>query len=518
MRRSYFAFLNFATALLFAVATTAVGFVVTPLLLGWLGEERFGAARMLTGFFAYLSLLEFGLGGAVSPLLARAIHRGDQPAVASTLAAAFKAYARTASLSIVFGLALTFVIWRFHLVDVSSQNRRDLVVASLVSVVGFLMVPCIPFRSLLDARQNGFIINAILIFQCLLVAIASVLFASHGGGITGQAAATALGTAGFYAIVVFMARKHAGGFIGAARTPSAPGTKTEIRNLSLPTLVINISGRLSIMSDELIIGMIRGVALVPSFFIYQRLAALAKQQLEGMGGAVWAGMAGLYVQGRLEEFRASLLTTTKTLCVLGAGALAPIVAYNDVFVRLWVGTSPSRETMLICPVAALNAILVSLNSLWGWTFSGTGKVRLISAQAAIGTVVNLVVSVVLTKALGLAGPLLGTTVAYLALPLWYLPMLMKREFGVSIPRLALAALVPATIGCLMAAVLFTLRHNMIARGWISLLAEMAAAGTCTLAMAFAFSFNRDERMMWLARARWIAARLTGARRGALEPD
>ena len=81
--------------------------VSTPLLLGWLGEERLGAVRTATDLFGYLTLLELGLGGSLGPLLARALARGDRRALHHTMAAGTRAYLLLTVPVLAVGLALS---------------------------------------------------------------------------------------------------------------------------------------------------------------------------------------------------------------------------------------------------------------------------------------------------------------------------------------------------------------------------------------------------------------------------
>src|SRR5581483_1639314 len=55
-----------------------VALVATPLLLGWLGDERYGAVEAAAEWLGYVGLLEFGIGGALLPLIARAVAQRDQ--------------------------------------------------------------------------------------------------------------------------------------------------------------------------------------------------------------------------------------------------------------------------------------------------------------------------------------------------------------------------------------------------------------------------------------------------------
>ena len=100
--------LNFGTSALFLVVTIGRGAEGHAAADQVAGRE---AVRRLRGSsfdaYGYLTLLELGLGGAIGPLLARAIGQADERALRETVAAGARAYVRVALVTLAVGLALT---------------------------------------------------------------------------------------------------------------------------------------------------------------------------------------------------------------------------------------------------------------------------------------------------------------------------------------------------------------------------------------------------------------------------
>src|SRR5260370_1969042 len=72
---------GFLSGLAFAGMTVIVGLAATPLLLKWLGPERFGAFRAAGDWAGHLTIFELGLSWALIPLSARALGRSDFPSL-----------------------------------------------------------------------------------------------------------------------------------------------------------------------------------------------------------------------------------------------------------------------------------------------------------------------------------------------------------------------------------------------------------------------------------------------------
>src|SRR5262249_17783462 len=156
-----------------------------------------------------------------------------------------------------------------------------------------------------------------------------------------------------------------------------------------PALLLQLSGRLSILTDNLVVGGLLGAARVTSLHNTQRLASLCQTVLQGIGGATWAALAELHARGERQTFNPRLVELTRLVAILGAAALAPAVAYNRAFVKLWLGPDGPDFTYggdLVIAVAAVNVVLLAEQSLWAWCFSATGNVRYVVVPAVAAAV------------------------------------------------------------------------------------------------------------------------------------
>ncbi len=497
--------LNFATGLLGTALTIGVAFVTTPLLLRWLGTERFGAVRTAADWFGQIAIVELGLAGALAPLLAMAVGRGDEAALRRTMGAGVRAYLRVAVLAAAAGLLVTAVITR--LVPVSGTLVPDLRAACLIGVAGLLLYPLAPFRTLADASQRGWLINLASMLQSLTTTGAAVLLAWRGVGIAGQFAAMLLGQSLFFFIMTRDGiARHAGIARAALREPVDAEARTQIRNLNVPTLLFDLSGRAGLMTDNIVVTMVMGgPQFATPLFLTQRLIGIALKQLQGVGTASWAALGQLHALGRQDVFNARLVELTRLVSALAVSVLVPIAAYNHAFIALWVG-APSYGGAPVTILASVNALLLALVSLWGWCFSGTGKVATLVPIMLASAAINLAVGITATFVIGLPGPLLGTAVAIATTTLWFLPRQLRRDFGTPVGALARAAAMPLVWGAAPSVLIVLAAAWYPPAGWFALGSALAASFALLLGVWWFGELGGAERAHYAERVRMALRR------------
>jgi O-antigen/teichoic acid export membrane protein len=509
--------LNYASGMLFTVATLLTAFFTTPLLVGWLGGVRFIAYRTITDWYGYLTLLDFGLGAALSPLLARALGQGDTQTLQGTLATGIRAYLRLTLLILAVGLAMTpLIVWQ---VQVPRALVGDLRLAWIVSLLSFLPVGLAPFRTFAEARQRSYWVNVLMTVQCLLITALSLLFAWAGWGMTGQAWAFSLGIMAFFLMLAWDGLKRHPELLGSVLTaPSNREIRMAIWGLSVPSLLLSLSGRIGLLSDNLVAIGILGADPALSLFLTVRLASLVQVQLQSIGASSWAGLAELHARGDHDTFNRRLVELTTLVAVVGVAALGPIAAYGQPFFHLWMHGKPvvfGGNKVII--IASINAFLLGLFSLWGWCFAGTGQVRRLVAPTIVATVINLAASLLLTRWLGLIGPALGTLAANVTISLWWLPIQLRAVFGVSLRALFRAVAWPLVWGVPYAGALWWVGHVHKPWGWPGLIAEMGVAALAFLVVSGIAILSPTDRALWRLRLLSMAALMRGRAAGASAP-
>ncbi|MEA5575979.1 polysaccharide biosynthesis C-terminal domain-containing protein [Anabaena sp. UHCC 0451] len=504
MQRTGRSVVNFATGLMLQVMTLGIGIISTPLLLSWLGDERYGAFRAASDWGSYLNLLELGISGSLMALLAKAVGIGERQQIRLTLATGIRAYLKIMIVMVLAGVVLGVFITR--LVPVEGVLVSELQKGYWLGFFAIFLLPLSPFRLLADASQRSYFANVFIMFQSLLITGLGLLLARGGFGITGQYIAALAGNIGFQILMCWEGLRRYPDVFSAVKDYKAQASiEKKLWQLNWSTFTLNLSGRLGLFTDNIIISYSLSPATVVPFFVTQRLAALAQGQIQGIGNATWAALADLYAKGEIEKFNARLLELTRLVAVMGVTFMVSIAAYNHHFIRLWVGEDRFGGDGLTL-LAASNGFLLGLLSLWGWCFSGTGQQPKLVRPTTISAGINFLASILCTHFFGIIGPLLGTFIAFTSVSLWQLPLLMREVFGTSLKQLFLAVVQPLAVGIPYGLAVWWIAKNHIPWGWLGLTAEMGISAFIYLAVAWFFVLNQSERQQWNDRLNMLLSR------------
>lgn len=495
MSRTQKSTLNFGTSLLYTGVTLALGIFTTPLLLRWLGEERFGTFRVLQDWWAYSTIFEYGLGGALVARLAMVVSRNDARATRRLIATGLRMYVRVTLALLAMGLL--WIAFLPGLITVKNISTTELRMGGFVLLLAGLLLPLTVFRCLAEAKQRSYVVNLLLTMQSLLMTGLLLLAAWLGGGLIGQSLATTLVLVLLPTYLIYEARQQYPGILNEAVDQE---TAQDLQTLNGPTLLFNLSGRISLFTDNIVIAWGLGAWAVAPFFLTQRLANIALTQFQAIGNATWAGLVELHMQGESDVFRQRLLELTSFVSSVGIVVLVPLAAYNRYFVARWVGPenfAGEKVTLLSC----FNIWLWGIIALWGWPITGTGNIGKWVPYAFVAMLINVIVSIVGVLQLGFIGPLLGTTIGFVGIYSWSMPLVIKQVFQVRQADLWKSATAPLLWGIPYAILVWSLAHRLPPQNWFELLFWMATTALLGAASWWALGINRELRHLWVMRLR-----------------
>lgn len=472
--RSRRALLNFSFSFARNIVGTVLSLIATPFVLKMLGEERFGAFRLLLDWTSHLSILEFGLFSASLALLSKAATEG-QVSQAGTLRLIFRHY------FVIFAIQLCvyilFSLFIKYLIPVSPSLVPELQLSALIMSISLIFIMSQIYKAYLESAQKGYFVSIVLVIFNITYLGLSLLFAYYKYGLAGQSLAYVISLFISFVLFVFFAPQ-------VLKLLFKFGNNEHhhqlLKQQRFSHFVNELCSRISLMSDNIIVSLFMGATPVTAFFITQKSGSMMQQQLQHLSNSSWAALSELYYQNKKDVFRERVLNLTELVAYSSGVLLSVVCLLNPAFVCLWTGKN-TFAGMDVSNLTAINAGFFSILSLWSWCFAATNNTDKMVHMSIAQGVVNIIASLFLTYWLGLPGPLWGTLIGYAGISLFWKSSVLSITFEISFSELTKKWFLPF-IPPLALSILYLYFYGPVAaHSWLSLL------GWGTL-LTFFFSF------------------------------
>ena len=403
----------------YTILLAVVALVVTPILTGRLGPERYGIWVLVVSTLAYVELLDVGLGGAVVSFVARFSAAGDEDAVMQTISTSF-------FVLVVLGLVALGLIAVGALVLPGAVHLRAPMVGTtrllllLLGVDAAVSLPMDTFGCGLVALQRFDLLNASLIVGTVLQAVAWTVVLLTGGGLLLLGVVTVAISLSGQAVRLVMLRHL---LPELSISPRLVNRET-LRLLARPAGWFALAGSVDGFRDyanTLVLSVVRNVATAGVYAVGEKMATLGTKFGMAVADPYFPHAASLVGRGDGEGLRRATTSGNR----IAAGVIMPCCLVIAVFARpaldAWVGRSFERATPAVI-ILAISASLASFDAIPFKIVSGSGGQRLLSLMG----LAEAATDIVLTAVLGYYFGLIGVAVALLA-------TVVVVEIGVCLP-------------------------------------------------------------------------------------
>jgi len=441
---------NTGLNLLGLIVPALIGLVTVPVVIHWLGTDRFGLFSIILAVFGYFALFDLGLGKASIKFAAEALGRGeaaDLPRIIWT----------TVGMQTVFGLlgmGLMIALTPFlaeHVLKISEANLAEAktsLVMMAFSLPFAIITPSI--RGVLEAGQRFDLVNAVKIPTNAVIYILPLIGAPLGMGLRGivllltiSRVATMFVWIGLAVRVYPVLRKR--DFLPRARlrTLFSFGGWNALSSFVWFILV---------SADRFVLGALRGMTAVG----YYAAPAEAMGRMNMLPGSLaltlFPAFSALEGGGDAERSKRLYSRSLKFTLIFLGPLTAGIIALAGFILRVWLGPVFAVESRFVLQILALAFLLSALAYVPYSYLQGLGR-------ADLPTKFQLIELAVLAPALWFGVKLLGLGGAALAcalrvlLDLGLLLAAAGRVGGISIRQLADAGIlrIGAAVGIYTAA-------------------------------------------------------------------
>ena len=460
----------------------AITFVLSPFVVHHLGDTRYGLWAVVGSIVGYLGLLDLGIRVGVTRFVARHEAQGDREAANRLITTSLVLFAAVSVIALVAGLLVSTNLAR--LVHTPPEYLVEGSTAVLIAsvTVGVALVTGV-YGAVIAGLQRFAMLNAIDLSAEVVRAIATYVVVKNGGGLVALAiiqlvVVTARG------IGYLVATRRLQPWLYVARKFYDRATQREIVSFSTYTTLLHVAWMVVYSSDALVIAAIMPLSQVAFFVIGGNLAQAALQVQSGVSRVLYPLVSARQATQGLDGTAVLVRNSVRLCTIIVLPVVLTFLTRGRTFIGIWMGPSyagPAGEVLEIlslglCVFVSYQVLTISIMAL----ALHRGLVPAYAGEALL----NIALSFVLGKAMGVSGVAWGTTIPRVLVAMTFAPWFCRRELGLPVRDYAmhawirpLASIMPFAILSFLIDRNWPVSHLFAFFGQVALILPVAAAGT-----------------------------------------
>ncbi|MBI1799873.1 MAG: oligosaccharide flippase family protein [Candidatus Eisenbacteria bacterium] len=400
-----------------------IGFLLTPVMVHLLGVGDYGLWVTIFSLTGYFGLFDQGIRPSLVRYVSRDHALGDRAGLSRTLSSAVVLYTAVGALTMAAAAGAAFLCPRwFHLAPAQAPAARAVVLLAGASLaIGF---PFGVFGAALSGLQRYDVANGIGIGIGVLRALAFVAVLRLHGGLVGLA----------WASLAMNLLGHALSWIALARLmPGLPIGRSWVDRKHLALIgsysgfafVGALASSLAFQTDALVITTLLTTALVTPFALAAGLVDNARSLVHSATWVLSPTASELETLGEKGKLHSLLVTGSKVSVLISWPPLLGLVVFGDDLIRTWVGArfattaplasvlsphGPQASAAQILTLLALPTLIALPQSTASSVLYGVSRHRGVVTLSILNALLNLGLSILWARPLGIAGVALGTAV------------------------------------------------------------------------------------------------------------
>jgi O-antigen/teichoic acid export membrane protein len=395
------------------VAQIAVSFVMAPITIAALGDERYGAWSFVESFLAYMLLFDLGVAASLVRFVPRFVTANDSQGLNRTYSACLIFFLGVAVLAALIGWP-TLSVATGRWIHVPPELAPEIRLVVLVVVAHFaLSLPLSIYPAMLDGLQ-AFVAKSLTrtLFLFLRIPALLLVFRTEARllNMVFVLAATNLLESLVLAWLVYRSLPQ----LRFAPRQVDRATIRAVRGYSVDAFVAMMAGRLAFSTDAFVIGRWLNLAAIAHFRVANNVIDLAKTVLRSATTTLTPAVSASEAAGDMDAVRGYVVHGTRLSLYLVLPIQVGLFIFGRPFLALWL--SPLYATAATPSMYILNITLglTIAQSVASRVLYGMGRIRLFARITLLEGIVNVLVSAALVGLCGIEGAAWGTTVPHIA--------------------------------------------------------------------------------------------------------
>ncbi len=462
------------------IVTVVLSFVSRTVFINTLGTEYLGLNTIFSDVLKLLSMADLGFDLAMSYSFYRPLAEGDDERIKSLIAFFRKIYNIIAVSVTVIGLLFTPFL---KYIVKTEQEVPHLEIYYFFGLADIIISYLFVYKTtLLVADQKDYMVSKVRTIASIVGTFLKILV-------------LALWSNYILYLIVNVAVSFFTNFYASQRSvkeypyirnlqdakeldkESKKGIFSNLRSV----MIYKISMLLFHYTDNILISMLLGTAVVGIYSNYWMLSTRLILVEQIVFASMVASVGNLIVK-ETEEKRLEVFESMQSISSIFCGIVTCVYALvADDMVHVWLGEKLQVSTAVVIAIA-INTYFTSILHPIAIIREAAGIYDKIKVCMLLGSVLNIVLSIVLGMKIGLAGIILASALSRMASYFWYEPVIIFRDyFGKSSKKFFIELVKNFILVLCVILLMYIISHKYVPENWFELIIKGGIIGViCTI--------------------------------------
>ena len=402
--------LNSLAGVLNKTVSIAFVFLVRHFFTKYLSVEYLGLEGLFANILGLFSLIDLGLGNAISFNLYEPLQNNNHKLVSSIMRLYRKLYVAIGI--VVFALSLIAMPFVPGMINGRSIPSNDVQLYFLIYALGVAITYFFAYkRTLIFALQKNYIVLNVDTIIKIVLSITQILVLMKTSNYE-----LYLGIVVIFNFIgnsiISMLLKNTYALDYKSTNPLTSDFKNRLKEHIKALAITNISWQAINSTDNIIISYMVGIVDLAKNANYSTLTVSVNNIVSTVLGGVSASIGDLITEGDNTKIKDYFYRYCFISCIFASYVSLGIYFVTKPFVSLWVGEELLFPNLVVF-VLAINTLLITIFNPLGEYQNYSGCFVHYKKYGIIAMLINLTISIVLSRLWGIIGVFLGTTITYL---------------------------------------------------------------------------------------------------------
>ncbi|MCI9663885.1 MAG: hypothetical protein HFI46_08420 [Lachnospiraceae bacterium] len=416
MGRSQKALKNVSTGLINKVAIMLFSFTTKTAFIRLLGAEYNGVSSLYTSILSVLALAELGLGNVLMFYLYSALEKGDTDKICALTQEFKKIYNIIIICVSLVGVAIVPFL---EILVKSDLPHKELIIYYLLYLLNSVVSYFVIYRTMvIRADQKEYLLNNCSTITTIIMYVLQLIYLCILRDFLGYLLIQVFCTIGNNLVQNQIALKKYPYLKKKCSSNVDIVDKKGIFQNVKATFLFKVSDTILDQADNIIISMMFGTVMVGYYANYYMVMAYLVQIASIIVSGLIASFGNLYVTGEKQRSYNMIKCIMFFFSVFGTYCVACYMSVIQDFISIWVGSEYVMGIDLIIAVMVVFYLRMVTNTVWICR-STMGIFKEVQYVHLIAIVLNILFSIILGYAIGVAGIIVATAISRIFTSFWY---------------------------------------------------------------------------------------------------